>query len=316
MSFQETLILAGFGIKEASELEKDNHFKERNRHKSVGEIKEKIDSIAKVYNTNIERIRKAIMSFPNFMAYDHQLILNGIKETYRCTYEQAAKAVLKFPIFAGRNHRETLDEITDAYKCTEGQAAKAVLRFPKFAGRKDHKLILKGIRDVYKCTEGQAAKAVLYFPQFAGYNHQRVLDGIKDVYKCTDEQASKAVLRNPIFAGLDHQRVLRRLFRIGRMVNMKMDEVKEETLKNPIIASYSGKRYLATMDIVRHLRTEGLNDNSRLLTLWKKNSIVSPYVPQTKLSITQAKRRDVYTGEPPLMKLFRRNLEAKTKMKI
>lgn len=185
-------------------------------------------------------------------------------------------------------------------------ASKAVLGFPPFANL-DHQRVISGILGVYKCTKEAAADVVFLHPRFAGLNHQRVMKAIRETYTCTEEQASKAVLAFPQFAGYDHKRVIRQLGRISRMINIQENELKELILQTPVFGSYSAKRYLATIDVVRHLDTKVLT-NKMLFRAWKSNSTKSPYVPDTqRLRITEALRRGLYTNEPQLMTALRKN---------
>ena len=275
MSLKEALVNSGFSESEAERLANNGWFVEHYSNKSAEEIKKKIKTIANIYCTTEAAIRKAVLSFSPFAGYDHQRVLKGIRDAYNCTAEQASKAVLLHPPFAGL----------------------------------DHQRVLQGIRDAYNCTAEQASKAVLSFPPFADLDHQRVLQGIKDTYNCTAEQASKAVLSFSPFAGLDHQRVLRQLSRIGRIVGLDRNDVIERVLKNPVLASYSAKRYLAAVDIGMELRKEGFN-NSRITHAWFSYPSKSPYVPDTKrLRIAQAVKRGM-NGEPPLMTAMRKKLRA------
>ena len=340
MSLKETLINSGFSEDEAKSLASNSRFAQHYSNKSAGEIKERIKTIADIYCTTEAAVRKAVFSHPQFAGYDHQRVLRGIKDTYNCTAEQASKAVFSHPPFTGLDHQRVLQGIKDAYNCTAGQASKAVFSHPPFAGydhqrvlqgirdtykctaeqaskavfshstfaNLNHKRVLQGIKDAYKCTEEQASKAVLSFPPFANLNHKRVLQGIKDAYNCTAEQASKAVLSNPPFTSLDHQRVLRQLSRIGRIVGLERSEVIERILKNPVLASYSAKRYLAAVDIGRELRKECIYDKSNIARAWFSYPSKSPYVPDTKrLRIAQAAKRGI-NGEPPLMTAMRKRL--------
>ena len=275
MSFQQTLVEAGFSQEASLRLLDSEHFTARNKNKSAREIVERLFKIAEIYNTDIDTIRKAVLRFPQFAGYDHTRVLNGIKGVYKCTDEQAAKAVLTFPQFASL----------------------------------DHTRVLSGIKGVYKCTDEQAAKAVLTFPPFAGLDHTRVLNGIKDVYKCTDEQAAKAVLTHPQFASLDHTRVLRQQSKIGRLVGVEEDRVRDEILKRPRLAGLSVKRYIAVIDVFRQLDGDLTGvPKEHLVDWWLRNSTKSPYVPGMKRERVSHAIKKGNTTEPDLMNALRKSV--------
>ena len=131
---------------------------------------------------------------------------------------------------------------------------------------------IHSISIVYNTTYPKIRKAILTFPQFAGLDHQRVIKGIKEAYRCTDEQASKAILTFPQFAGYNHQRVIKQLSRLGRIVGLANDETKERILNRPVFASYSAKRYIAALDIGRHLHSEGIQNDGEMLRRWNNGS--------------------------------------------
>ncbi len=159
---------------------------------------------------------------------------------------------------------------------------------------------------VYEISITEIREAILTFPPFAGYDHQRVLNGIREAYKCTTEQAAKAILTHPPFAGYDHQRVIRQLTRIGRKIGLSSNKVKEKILGQPRLAGYSARRYLAVIDVFRHLGESHAIPNDRLLDLWVKRNISSPYVPDSnRLRITQVSRNGMSHKEPPLMTAIR-----------
>ena len=166
------------------------------------------------------------------------------------------------------------------------------------------------IAAVYNTDADHVIKAVSKFPAFVGYDHERVIGGIMDVYGWSKEEAGKAVSKFPRFAGYDHERVVRQLCRIGRMVGLDEDTVKEKILKKPMLAGYSAKRYIAAVDVVRHLRTENALDDDTTIKMCLDNyPSMSPYVPDTdKLRITQALRKGGYNEEPPLMKALRKSI--------
>ena len=104
--------------------------------------------------------------------------------------------------------------------------------------------------------------------------------------------------------------MLRQLSRIGRIAGLNRNYVIERILENPVLASYSAKRYLAAIDIGRELRKEGISDNVSITRIWFSYSSKSPYVPDTeRLRIAQAAKRGI-SGEPSLMTVMRNKLRA------
>ena len=310
MSFQEVLVGAGFDRESAVKLVDDERFRQRNANKSSEEILQRIDQIAAVYNTDADHVIKAVSKFPAFVGYDHERAVKGIIDVYGWTREEAGKAVFKHPQFVGYDHERVVREIVDVYGWTREEAGKAVFRNPSFAGL-DHERVVRGIVDVYGWNKEEVGRVVSKFPQFAGYDHERVIGGIVDVYGWNKEEVGRVVFKHPPFAGLDHERVVRQLGRIGRIVGLDEDTVKEKILKKPRLAGYSAKRYIAAVDMVRHLRTENaLDDDTTIKMCLGTYPALSPYVPDTdKLRITQALRKGEYNEEPPLMKALRKSIQ-------
>ena len=137
----------------------------------------------------------------------------------------------------------------------------------------NHQRKVDEIRNVYGWSKEEVGGVVFKFPAFASYDHERVVDGIKDTYGWSKEDIKKVVFKFPQFASLDHERVMRKLGRIGRIAGLDEDTVKEEVMKNPVLAGYSAKRYLAVIDVVMHLRTEGELRDSRAVDLCLSYSI-------------------------------------------
>ncbi|MGI0100957.1 MAG: hypothetical protein ACREBH_04560 [Candidatus Micrarchaeaceae archaeon] len=310
-TFQETLVESGLSEPYAEMLAGNERFRKYFSKMTAGGFQKILKGIREAYRCTEEHVVKTVLAFPQFAGLDHQRAIVGIEEAYGCTKGQAVKAVLAYPQFAGRDHQRAIRDVEEAYGCTKEQAVKAILVQPTFAGL-DHQRVIIGIEKAYGFTKGQAVKAILAQPQFAGRDHQRAIIGIEEAYGCTKGQASKAVLAFPSFACLDHQRVARQLLRIGRMAGLSAGEVKDGILKNPVSAGYSAKRYLAAVDIARHLNAEGIGNNEEMLHVWKIYIARSPYVPETnRLRITQAIKQGLYKEEPPLMKIMRRRAQNK-----
>ncbi len=137
MSLKETLTEAGFSENEAERLANDDWFAPRNSNKSAEEIKEKIKAIANTYLTTEAVIRKAVLSNPQFAGYDHQRVLQGIKDAYNCTAEDASKAVLSFPQFAGYDHQRVLRQLSRIGRIAglnKNEVIERILENPVLAG--------------------------------------------------------------------------------------------------------------------------------------------------------------------------------------
>ncbi len=164
------------------------------------------------------------------------------------------------------------------------------------------------IAEIYKTDSEAIRKAVLTHPPFANYDHTRVLNGIQEVYGASKEQAAKAVLTHPQFAGFDHTRVLRQQTRIGSLVGVEEERVRKEILVRPRLAGYSAKRYLAVIDVFRHL--DGTLDGiprERMVDWWLRNPTKSPYVPGTKRERISHVAKQGIAAEPDLMIALRKS---------
>ena len=57
---------------------------------------------ANIYNTTIDKTKKAVLSFPQFTGLNHQRVLDGLTQVYGEENEnKIKKAVLSFPQLAG-----------------------------------------------------------------------------------------------------------------------------------------------------------------------------------------------------------------------
>lgn len=311
MTLQTMLVGAGFDREAAEKLAGNEYLRQRYANKSSEEILERINLIAVIYDTDTDSVRSAFTKFPRFAAFDHERVINGIVNVYGWNKEEAGKVVFRHPPFAGLDHERVINEIANVYGHTKEEAGKVVFKHPPFAGYK-HERVIKGVVDAYGCTEEEAGRIVFKRPQFAGLNHERVINGIANVYGWAKEEIGRVVFKFPPFAGLDHERVMRQLSRIGRIVGLDEDTVKEKILKNPKVAGYSAKRYLAAIDVIIHLRTEGQLGDRGVVDLCLSYVATSPYVPDTdRLRITQALKREDYKEDPPLIVALRKSIRKK-----
>ena len=187
MSFQQTLAEAGFSLEASSRLLDSKCFTARNKNKSAIEIAKQLIRIAEIYTTNSNTIRKAVLTFPQFVSLDHARVLNGIKGVYNCTDERAVKAVLTFPPFAGYDHARVINGIKGVYNCTDEQAAAAVLAHPQLAGY-DHTRVLKQhtkIGGFVGVEWNRARDEILKRPRLAGFSVKRYL-AVIDVFRQLD----------------------------------------------------------------------------------------------------------------------------------
>lgn len=136
----------------------------------------------------------------------------------------------------------------------------------------------------------------------------RKIAEIAEIYKTDSEAIRKAVLTHPPFANYDHTRVLRQQTRIGSLVGVEEERVRKEILVRPRLAGYSAKRYLAVIDVFRHL--DGTLDGiprERMVDWWLRNSTKSPYVPGTKRERISHVAKQGIAAEPDLMIALRKS---------
>ncbi len=309
MSFVDMLVEVGFDHAAAIELSQDESFKSRCQNRTATELTGRIVRISNIYSITITDTLKIISAFPPFAGYNHERVIKGIKAAYGFTDQQVSKIVSSSPSFAGLDHERVIKGIKAAYGFTDQQVSKIVSSSPSFAGL-DHERVIKGIKAAYGFTDQQVSKIVSSFPSFAGYNHERVIKGIKAAYGFTDQQVSKIVSSFPSFAGLNHERVSQKLNRVGNLIGIDSEMIRAEILKNPALAGYSVRRYIAVIDVFRQLKREhdGIS-NDVMAHLWLRRSTLSPYVPDTDmLRVSQAVRRNEYHEEPKLMQVIRKDL--------
>lgn len=125
------------------------------------------------------------------------------------------------------------------------------------------------------------------------------------MYSCSLGDVIAAVLKFPQFAGLDHARVVRDACRLGKRIGLSQREIRDRILKNPILAGYSAKRYIAGLDVARALHKEAFPFNETMLFAYFSNIGKSPYIPDSKRE--RISHVDNYQ-EPPLMTVMRKYL--------
>ena len=199
--------------------------------------------------------------------------------------------------------KSLFDKISGVYECSFEDVKRSVLSFPAFASLDHERAVRQGV-EVYG-DEERVKRAMLMHPPFAGYNHERVVRQGVEVYG-DEERVKRAMLMHPQFAGLDHERVVRQKERLGKIAGLTNEETIDYILYNPVLASYSAKRYLAAFDIGRQLEREGFPQDERMLKAFLMYYSKSPYVPDSnRKRISQV----VSDKEPPLLIVMRKRLE-------
>ncbi len=164
---------------------------------------------------------------------------------------------------------------------------------------------------------GFNASEAVFLANHNGFHHKRktredfqgLFCKLATAYDCDVESVKKAILTHPQFAGLDHERVIRQKSRLGRLVGLTGDDVRNKILSKPSLAGYAVRRYLAAIDIGRILVKEGYDPTTirdRFFTYFTK----SPYVPgTTRQRINQVNEPN---EEPPLLTTLRKTLARQT----
>ncbi len=231
----EELVELGFSEKNAVALSQKSYFQRRLRRASKSTLESNLE--------NIERI-------------------------YGVSRNQSVKAVFSFPQFAEYNHSRVLKEAQDVYGVSKGAVVKAVFYAPPFAGL-DHFRVLDDIQNIYGVSKEVAVKAVFSFPPFAGFNHSLVLKDISDIYGVSREKVVKAVFKAPRFARRDHVRVLRQIKRFAKLLGLNKKTIIDYLFENPVIAGYSWKRNIASVDAIRRaVKRTGVNVSNEEMFQW------------------------------------------------
>lgn len=180
-----------------------------------------------------------------------------------------------------------------------------VSKHPQFGGL-DHERVVREAIAVYG-DEGGVRKAVIKWPQFANYNHERVVSRAAVVFG-DEDGVRMAIMKCPQFAGIDHRKALLQLSRLGSIAGMAEEEVIRRVLRNPVLACYSTKRYLAALDIARSLEKEGFAPDKDMLEAYFRYVTKSPYVPGSRRG--RISQYPASCPEPPLMGAMRKSLRA------
>ncbi len=266
MSIAGALQNLGYSKKDAQFLAQHEYF--HHKRKTEKELRAVFQRIADVYDLDMDTVREFVIKFPQFAGLDHKRVVDEATEVYG-DRNAVKKAVMKWPQFADYNHKRVVDEATKVY----------------------------GDRDAVK-------KAVMKHPAFVALDHKRVVDEATEVYG-DREAVKKPVMKFPQFAALDHKRVVKGRVLLGKIVGLTKQDVIERILRNPLLAGYAVKRYIAAFDVARQLEREGFAPDKKMLDAYFRYVSKSPYVAGTKRKrISQAKSRK----EPPLLKEMRKSL--------
>lgn len=201
--------------------------------------------------------------------------------------------VLKVKKKNDQKFAELFRAIQRTYKTTAAQIVKVISRYPPFEGY-PHRKVINNIKKTYGITEELAKKVIFSYPSFVGLNHSRAINDIKKTYGITTAQAKKAIITFTRFAGYNHARVLRQTVRMGRIIGLKKQEAIEAILNNPVLAGYSQRRNLASIDAFRNaVKTTGSTKTSKeLFEIYQKSFAISPYpVKGSKKRETQWQRK-------------------------
>ncbi|MBI5224290.1 hypothetical protein HY989_00295 [Candidatus Micrarchaeota archaeon] len=331
----DRLVAAGFTLEQSNRLESNLNFESHFKNKTASAIKEKINSISKIYGVKNSVVRKMLVSFPTFANFDHDRVISKATKVYGSKPQVIAailkhpsfisldhnrvvaaaadiyggkplvkKIILKFPPFASYNHARVIRDVVGIYG-NEPAVKKAILSWPQFAGF-DHSRVIADANKIYGNSD-KVKRAILAFPPFAGLDHERVIRQATQVYG-NEEAVKKAILSFPAFASYDHRKVMRKLTKIGKLVGFPKGEISGKVLKFPALASYSSRRYFAGIDAARELERMGLDGNGSALRIALSNVNLSPYVPNTnRLRISKAKKLGKF-AEPKFMMQLRRSL--------
>ncbi len=181
--------------------------------------------------------------------------LDLIMDTYSCSEEKAKSLLKSHPQFLTYGHKTKIESISELYKLGKQEVIDIILKFPQFAGY-DHKKAIESMVSNFNWSSEQISNGVKRNPQITRRDHKRILDKICSVYSCTPAQASEAIYIFPQFAGYDHDKKLKRFTKLASYVKISEETVKKLLIEKPVCASYSTKRYIACLDIFRHLKPE------------------------------------------------------------
>ncbi len=219
---------------------------------NFGEYK-KTQKQALSIDSTVKQLKRSKASIKNKINKPEDV--TSIIETYSCNEEKAKELLITHPQFSGYSHKNKIKEISELYKLKEEEVIKIILKFPQFAGY-DHEKAIKSMMDNYNWDLSTISNVVKKNPQISRRDHKRILSKICSVYSCTNSQASEAISKFPQFAGYDHDKKFRRISKLASYVNIKTETVKKLLIENPTCASYSISRYIACLDIFRHLKPE------------------------------------------------------------
>ena len=255
----EELVSLGLTLDEAKKLANSEAF--HHKRKNSKELRDLFENIATTYNSTFEKIKKNILSHPIFSAYNHKRVVREGVEVYG-DEEKVKKAILTNPSFAGLDHERVVRDATKIYG-----------------------------------DEEKVKKAIMRYPQFAGLDHERVIRQGVEIYG-DENKVKKAILKHPVFSGLNHERVIRQKTRIGRIIGLDYEEIRNYLLENSVNAGYSYKRDLARIDVARHINHLGIEITPEIKEWFMKNCFCSPYSPKTRLRISHCSG----ISEPDLFK--------------
>ncbi|MGC8479292.1 MAG: hypothetical protein ACP5M9_01305 [Candidatus Micrarchaeia archaeon] len=282
-------------------------FYDEHKNKTNEELNLSIKAIARIFKKDDKEIIAAVTSLPQFINRNHLKIITSVAEIYSCKEEEAKKIILSHPQFSGYYHINKVEKIQKLYGIDKNVLRKIILSLPQFIGY-DHESALANISEIYNLNLEDAKRLVLKNPQFLKRDHKKIIKNITDVYSCTDEEAKKAIKKFPQFAGYNHAKKIRRISRVARLIGIDEKVVKEFIIKNPVLASYSEKRHIAALDslnLFKPIKTKDF-DPITIIKRYSYHISKSPYVPNTKLRVSKAKKKGHDIELTPFLKEIRK----------
>ncbi len=329
---------AGFSEVQARSLSKDAGFVSRLKGSYPEKLSNRINSLASYYRVGEQKMRIMIVRFPEFVWLDHKSAVEDVQRIYGLTADEAKNAIAKYSKFAGLDHEDSIAKVKEAYWLSTDEAKRLIPRYPQLADT-DHTMVLKKMTAAFGCSMGIARRAIvdnpwfsvvnynekkeevknaygipakeavsiiLADPHFVHHNHEALIKTVQSAYGCTRDKAILSLLHKPKFATRDHNRKVRQLTRLGRLFGIDEEGVKDYMLSNLSLSGFSLKRFLAVIDVGRHLKLDK-DEAQRVLQQHVRGRLYqSPYVPGTeKLRISRAERLGLNIAEPPLMEAMR-----------
>jgi len=220
----------------------------------IGLNPEHVLSKAKRYGFSITKFKSLILKFPQIIALDPEHVLNKAK-IYGFTKKEFLNLMLRHPQIIALDPRNILPK-AKIYGFDVNKFVILILRNPQIMDLNPEHVLSKA--SVYGFTKKEFLSLILRHPQITGLDPEHVLKKLR-IYGFSDKLIRKIIIKNPPVVDLDHNKILRLNLRLGKLIGLDEQKIKEISFKYYFLNITNPYKKIAVFDVLRNF---GFNPNN------------------------------------------------------